>query len=230
MTRKLFALFVFAVGVACLGLTLYTLLPGEPEVVEAADHTDAPLATSEAMLDITDVYAFRPTGTDNLCVAICVNPVTGTPTGNLFDNNGIYEAYIDNTGDNVADATARITFSGTAPQQFTITGLTSTPITGDVSTGATPNVVTSMGVSAFAGLRDDPFFFDLVGFQDFTTMLYNPDNGLRLTATNGSPADTFAGGNVCAIVFEFPITAVNGSPTNPNTGTIRAWVKTYRQN
>jgi hypothetical protein len=80
------------------------------------------------------------------------------------------------------------------------------------------------GVSVFAGLRDDPFFFDLAGFQGFLASPKVPAKGLRAT---GNPVDAFAGTNILAIVVELPVTAVTGG-ANANTGVIKTWVSTSR--
>jgi hypothetical protein len=226
MKRRLLAFGSLAIGLASVALALVSLLPAEP--TEAADHTDAPLATSNILVDINDIYAFRPTSTDDLCVVMTVHRFTGQPATAMFDNNGIYELYVDNTGDNTPEATVRFTFSGSAPQQYTVTGL-GAPITGDVSDYGTTLVGGGGGIQIYCGPRDDPFFFDLVGFQQFTSQLYLPDNGLRNSGINGSPVNFFAGGNVAAIVLQVPIVAVNGTG-NPNTGTIRAWGKTFINN
>jgi hypothetical protein len=81
-------------------------------------------------------------------------------------------------------------------------------------------------VKAFAGLRDDPFFFDLAGFQAFVSNPRAPVNGLRASG-GGSPVDAFAGTNVLAVVLELPITALTGG-SNANSGTIGAWVSTTK--
>jgi hypothetical protein len=85
-------------------------------------------------------------------------------------------------------------------------------------------VATSGGIKAFAGLRDDAFFFDLTAFKKFVAGPYVPAAGLR-AAADGAPADTFAGTNVGYIVLELPITALTGA-ANSSTGTIKAWAST----
>ena len=80
------------------------------------------------------------------------------------------------------------------------------------------------GIKAFAGLRDDAFFFDLTAFKKFAAGPYVPAAGLR-AAADGAPADTFAGTNVSYMVLELPITALTGA-ANSNTGTIKAWAST----
>jgi hypothetical protein len=192
-----------------------------------ADHRDGPAATGAAPLDITDVYAFRsPTANDDLVVALDVNGLS-TPdqaAASKFSSTGSYMIHVDNNGDLLDDATVKITFDNSTPQKFTITGLPAA-VTGTVTAaGSSPNITTVGGIKAFAGVRDDPFFFDLVGFSKFTASPYVPAKGLRLAA-DGDPVNSFGGSNVLAIVLELPITALTGQPTSA-TGTIKAWAST----
>ncbi len=193
---------------------------------EGADHKDSPSVEGDAGADITDVYAFRsPTNANNLVVALNVNPLT-PPSANAATNfaSGVdYRIHVDNNGDLTADATVVVKFTG---NDFTVTGLGNTPITGKVTpAGTAPMVTDAGGIKIFAGLRDDPFFFDLTGFKSFTSAPYTPASGLRQSGQ--TPADTFAGTNVSAIVIELPITALTGA-ANANTGTIKAWTSTAR--
>jgi hypothetical protein len=90
-------------------------------------------------------------------------------------------------------------------------------------------VITTAGaIRVFAGLRDDPFFFDIPGFQAFlgAQKLPAPGKGLRAPG-GGDPIDAFGGTNVMAIVIELPVTAVTGG-TAANSGTIKTWVTTSR--
>lgn len=193
-----------------------------------ADHKDGPAAAGALPLDITDVYAFRdPTANDSLVVAVGVNGLTppdknGTTT---FSSAGSYLIHVDNNGDLADDATATWKFDTSNPQKFTISGLPGGNITGTVTpAGSAPNITTSGGIKAFAGLRDDAFFFDLTAFKKFVAGPYVPAAGLR-TAADGAPADTFAGTNVTYMVLDLPITALTGAATS-NTGTIKAWAST----
>jgi len=79
------------------------------------------------------------------------------------------------------------------------------------------------GITVFAGPREDPFFFDLVGFDRFLADV----NGQ--TATPVKPnfnlftgVDSFLGKNVNAIVIKFPINLVAGAATK-----FSAWAVTY---
>lgn len=71
-----------------------------------------------------------------------------------------------------------------------------------------PIVTTSGDIKVFAGPREDPFFFDLVGFN--RTIGSNP------TAVLFTGVDAFKGKNVNAIVVEFPVSVVfpSGSALN----------------
>jgi hypothetical protein len=198
------------------------------DAAKGADHRDGPAATGAAPLDITDVYAFRsPTANDNLVVAFGVNGLT-TPDQNgnaKFSSTGSYLVHVDNNGDLADDATVTVKFDNSNPQKYTITGLGANPITGTVTpAGSSPNVTTTGGIKTFAGLRDDPFFFDLTAFKKFVAGPYVPAAGLR-AAADGAPADTFAGTNVGFVVIELPIVALTGA-ANSNTGVIKAWVST----
>ena len=162
-------------------------------------------------------------------VAVTVNPLTAPPqnAGATFGNDVSYNIHVDNTGDLVADATVTVTFSG---DTFTVNGL-GDPITGSVTPGntsgtaAAPIITEAGGIKVFAGQRDDPFFFDLVGFNNFVAGPFTPANGLR--PAGETPSDTLAGLNVSAIVIELPITALTGAVTS-DTGVIKAWASTTR--
>jgi hypothetical protein len=198
---------------------------------QAADHNDAPTISVDAQLDINDIYAFRsPTNSSNLVIVATVNPfLTSSPTGDLFSSTGRYQFHIDDDDpDLLDDMTVTFTFSGT-PQTWRAEGLGLGAITGQVTpVGQAPIIYDQGGIKIFAGLRDDPFFFDLGAFQSFVASPHDidPANGLR-TAAQGAPVDFFAGKNVAAIVIELPITALG--PATPTGGTIKAWFSTLKR-
>lgn len=216
------------------GLALALVVAITLGVASGADHRDSPGAEADKAADITDVYAFRKA--DNLVIGVGVNGLTA-PADNLsanFSNDVTYTVHVDADGDLATDeATVNVDFSGSGDQQtFSITGLGATPITGPVtppSTAATApaaKVTETGGIKAFAGQRDDAFFFDLTAFKAFVAAPCVPTGGLRCQGA-GAPADTFAGTNVSYIFIEVPITAVTGA-ANPNTGIIKAWASTTR--
>jgi hypothetical protein len=195
-----------------------------------ADHRDSPINVANPTADINDVYAFRsPENPNNLVVAFTVNPLI-VPSDNAlrgnFDPSVAYQVHVDRDGDLLDDVTVRIRMT-TAPPQLIVEGL-GQPVSVAITppTAAAPVVTTVGGLKFFAGLRDDPFFFDLAGFQAFIANPQAPAKGLR-AAGGGEPTDAFAGTNVLAVVMEVPVTAVTGG-ASPNSGTIRAWVSTTR--
>jgi hypothetical protein len=70
----------------------------------------------------------------------------------------------------------------------------------------------STGIKAFAGPRDDPFFFDLDQFHKIT--------GGTASGFNNPGTDTFAGTNVLSVVVEVPKSLLN------STGKLGVWLQT----
>ncbi len=82
----------------------------------------------------------------------------------------------------------------------------------------TPNTFTdaSSGITAFAGARDDPFFFDSTAILGF---LRDPVGKTYVPARGFSKVDFFAGVNVSVIAIELPSALLKGS----NGNTIKVW-------
>lgn len=171
-----------------------------------ADHGDAPLAKANHAEDLADVYAFAGAN-GNIVLAMTVNPLTMPGDAPTFDHDGLYQFRIDNNGDAVPDVTYNVTFGvpgGDGVQTVTVRkaiGATADSFStggSDVISGSTtsvtassPNVQTTGNVKLFAGLRDDPFFFDLNAFKA-GLKFRNPGN------------DFFQGLNLTAIVLQVP--------------------------
>jgi hypothetical protein len=196
-------------------------------MASAADHRDSPINVSNPTADINDVYAFRsPTNANNLVLAISVNPLivpSDNATRGVFDSQVTYQVHVDANGDLADDATVNIRKAGNS---LILEGL-GAPIVAEITPpGAAPVINSAGGVSVFAGLRDDPFFFDLAGFQGFLANPKVPAKGLRAPGA-GDPVDAFKGTNILAIVVELPVTAITGG-ANANTGVIKTWVSTSK--
>jgi hypothetical protein len=197
----------------------------------AADHIDAP-AVMGGSSDITDFYAFRGENQDNIAFVANVKGFIGAGAESQnasFDENVLIEINIDTNADNVEDLVIQAiprngvmyVFGPYAPSN---TGLNSS-IDTNVSTAVvdvTPygsNAIVSTnatsGIKVFAGLRDDPFFFDFAQYSEIiagnATMFNNPGD------------DTFAGTNVMSVVVEVPKSLL-GTGT-----TINSWVETKRK-
>lgn len=200
-------------------------------LVSAADHLDAPTTKLNHRIDITDLYAFKSAGGTTL--VLNVNPLT-SPAGSKvarFSTNAIYQFNIDRNGNAFADLAYRVKFSnthaladGTIVQDYTIRRSTGASArtndwTGSVvATGQTTGYKRSLrtasiggGGKAFAGSRDDPFFFDLPGFVTFKTNLLAGSTDLGVLLGGFTGTDTFAGTNVSAIAIEVPNARLGGT-------------------
>lgn len=211
----------------------------------SSDHADTPEIAANPGTDLTDVFVFpSTTNSANVVLAMCVSPLipSGQAASRSFDPNVLYQFKIDNTGDSVEDLVIQATFGGSGPTQtVSIAGPASPARTGTESIALTPSAITgtvnvpfspSTGVLAFAGAREDPFFFDLERFFQIL-----PDRARPITgqpdptpntpkATSWRPAgqarDFLAGLNLLAVVIELPKSQLRGA----GNGTIRVWCTT----
>jgi hypothetical protein len=207
--------------------------------IRAADHRDSTLLTNNPGVDINDVYVFQsPIRPGNTVLAMTVSPFVA-PAENgtrYFEPDALYQFKIDTNGDAVEDLVIQaIPVANPAGQRMFILGPAKPQQTGAitqllqlgkgdqntvpslevrVSAGPQASVRTLKGISAFAGLRDDPFFFDLTQFRAVV--------GGQAGSFRNPGIDTFAGFNTLAIVIELPSALLGG---NPNIG---VWATTSR--
>jgi len=196
---------------AALGAATVILTVGvAPFLANAADHLDAPSLGSLALgslqgdRDINDVYAFDGANTSKTVLAMTVSPAAGLLGPLAFGSNVRYTLHVDNTGDNVADVdyVARFGGPGSGPGPKQTVALTRNGSA--VANGSTGNTVqVAGGGKLFAGLRSDPFFFDLLGFRG--SLGLGPATN---TLCDSDPTDFFAGLNTLAIVLEVPDSAL----------------------
>ena len=202
-------------------------------IIYAADHIDAPAVTGPGSVslgnDITDIYAFQSPADNSKMVFVLNTQGLMSPAVSKtasFPSNVMYEINIDNTGDNVEDLVLQCLVQNGkmrvyGPVAPGTTGTTSTVKTsGPVNevavtaySSATPNIgINSNGIRAFAGPRDDPFFFDLVRFKEIIAG--------TAPGFNNPGVDRFAGTNVMSMVVEVPKSLL-GTAT-----TINVWGET----
>ncbi len=199
-------------------------------ILWASDHADAP-NTKGKTTDITDLYVFQGANTNDL---VFVGNVQGllSPTATqtaAFDENTLIEFKIDNNGDNVEDLVIQCVYKGgkmyiygpVKPSQTgtssTIVGTASVVVPVTAYGASTPVTVTSStGIMAFAGPRDDPFFFDL---DQYHKIIAGTAPGF-----NNPGHDTFAGTNVMSVVVEVPKSLLN------STGKMGVWLRTAQKN
>ena len=236
-----------ALGLLTLAGTLAALGAG-PVLVTGSDHLDAPLVKTDGRIDVTDLYAFA-TANHTTSLMLNVNPLMspGMTKTARFRQRALYEFKIDTNGNAQADIAYRVKFSrlrtrsdGATYQKYVIKRATGAAANRHVWSGTTIAVGTTTayghglkttgllgGGKAFAGPRDDPFYFDLVGFKHLkarllagSTTVGSPGDA---ACTDGSDAmtdhllscfsgvDTFAGTNISSIVLRVPNAKVGGT-------------------
>jgi hypothetical protein len=212
-------------ALSVLGATALILTLGiAPMLTSGADHLDAPSLGSISVnpndslnvskvrgpLDINDVYVFRGSNASRTVLAMTVNPAINVLGPTTFQTDAAYILKIDTGSDNRADLRIRVTFGdpdAQGIQHYTVKFKGRT-----VASGFTDNAkgksLSRRGVTAFAGMRSDPFFFDLLGFIGTVK-----SQGTR-TLNDGNESDFFVGLNTLAIVVELPTSLLGANGTN----------------
>lgn len=151
----------------------------------AADHRDAPGSTADPTTDINDVYTFTA-GTD-LILAMTVFPVADNTS--RFSDTVQYVFNVDTGlafGETVDSKKVVCTFDDAqmASCYFGVPGMPATEyVTGDASVEG--GIASKTGMfKVFAGLRADPFYFNLTGFQDAVATVIGAAGGLQFDAAN----------------------------------------------
>lgn len=197
-------------------------------IARAADHLDSPSASASAAADITDVYSWMSADETKLNLVMNVVPLaTATST---FSDAVQYVWHVDSgAAFGATTTTTNVIATFDADGEISVWVGDQAYVSGDAS------VATGLGndeLLVFAGLRNDPFFFNLEGFTDAVTFVVNSGGGLvansfgcpdttgvgqsqilaRLQGTNhaADPAeDFFAGLNVMSIVVQVDVDLVN---------------------
>lgn len=179
---------------------------------QAADHAEAPGASADPAADIADFYAW--VSNDRFVAAITFAGLGAAGQPATYDADVLYVVHVDNDGDNVSDLDILVRFGQNGAGEW---GVQAEGLPGlmDPLSGAVATTLEDGDHRLFAGLRDDPFFFDLAGFQD-TLMTGN--------VSFDSTRDSFAGTNVTAIVLEGPVTGFLAGGTGLNV-----WATTARK-
>jgi hypothetical protein len=194
--------------------------------VGAADHLDAPTVKHDGRIDINDVYVFQGKNANKTALVMTVNPAAGLLSPTTFRHGAVYEFKVDTTGDAIEDMALRIRFGevrrdgSQAIRIFRARGEHARMGTRGhlLGKGSTNKVIDLKGDGrAWAGLADDPFFFDLARFQQFKATLL-AGGGLAdlgglvdCNRTNPGPTNFFKGLNGTAIVIELPDSALGGT-------------------
>ncbi len=206
----------------------------------ASDHQDSPLTVSRPGADITDVYVFPANDPAKVVLAMDVWPLIppGLGSTTYFDPGVLYQLKVGLGSDATEDlvlqfkagapgANQAVTLYGPARPAAagTRTSIVTAARTGDIPYGRTADL--GRGITAFAGPREDPFYFDLTQFyriqpdRNFANQPNPPANSARCFRKDGK--DFLAGYDVLSLVVELPRTmlANGGVP-----GRINVWATT----
>jgi hypothetical protein len=199
---------------ALAAAALAAVVSGGPATSAAADHVDAPGLTPPGgnfQLDLTDIYAWRARN-GNTVLAMNVNGLTAPGKHPVFASGAptvaktkavTYWFRVDNNGDAEADVNLAVSFgkpNTAGVQELTVKRNGKLLVEGQTSPGKSVTINRSGALKAYAGLRDDPFFFDLDGFIN----ILSKEAGKSFLGCTAPRTDFFAGKNVSSIVLELP--------------------------
>jgi hypothetical protein len=211
-------------------------------VAMAADHAESPGADADPAGDLADVFLFiSPENPNRLVGAITFGgrPAPRSRTDIVYcDPKLIYVLNIGRanaagafTNTPVIKVVARFGKSDTGRCGVQLENV---PGAGGTFSGATETVLTSAnGLRAFAGMRNDPFFFDAEGYNGMVAAFdaAPPPSGYLVSSFGlGTRArrDSFANRNITLVVFEMDLNAV-APAVGGSRPKIQAWATTARR-
>lgn len=200
------------VGMSLVALATMTLALGHDDA-RAADHIDAPAAQGDSAADITDFYAWHDG--DRIVAAMAFAGLRTPGSEGAYDDEILYGIHVDHDGDAQADQTVWVRFGQDAAGQWGVKFENIPGATGEVVGPVEETLDAGLGLRAWAGTRDDPFFFDFDGF------LATLDSG---TLSFDSTRDYFRNTNVTMIVLEMSIDAAAAG-----SDTVQIWATTARK-
>jgi hypothetical protein len=195
---------------------------------QAADHIDSAAAQADATADITDVFAWMDADATKL--ALVMNVHNGAATTTKFSDAVQYVFHVNSAASYGATKTEVMIICTFDTANMISCWAGNEYLKGDASVAA--GIASSSGkLKVFAGLRNDPFVFNLTGFSETAKIVHDAAASLSLDA-NGCPdalgatadtlvaqlgsgkssaaaADDFASNNVLSIVVEVDKTLVN---------------------
>jgi uncharacterized protein DUF4331 len=202
---------------------------GAPLLVSGADHLDAPalghtssgssldLLSTHGDRDINDVYVFNNAAKTRTVFAMTTNPAVNVPTVDGMANFGTnvrYAINVDRTGDAIPDLAFvwRFGDAGANGQPYTVSrysGANARSLAHGVQIGSGWTGGTGIGTAkgdakVFAGVRADPFFFDLLGFLGTVLGVGTSQLGVCPPVNGVIDCDFFAPLNTNAMVLEVP--------------------------
>jgi len=186
----------------------------------AADHAEAPGTSKDLPVDIADFYAWASDGT--IKAVVTYNPLIMPGSPSIYDGDALYGIHFDTDEDAVSDHDVWVRFGTNSAGEWGVQ-VVGFPGAGAPVQGAVETVIPAPGGMVFAGLRDDPFFFDLEGFTA-STVTYGALLDGKGVPYIDSTRDGLAGTNVMSIVVEFDAVSLLGATDT----TFQAWATSAR--
>lgn len=211
----------FGAAVVAVAGAALVLVPGQ--LAWSADHLDPPARTDPAVdttpdtpADIADIYAFSDsTSSPNAYFAISfAGPqVAGVPA--FYDRDVLYTLNISTSQPATsADVSIRFRFGPATNGTGSGISVENVPGVNGPIVGPVEQILSKDGVRVYAGLRDDPFFFDLQGFKDSRAT-----GTLKFDKTR----NFFANKNDTIVILEIPKARLGGAANS-----IDYWATTAR--
>jgi hypothetical protein len=228
-----------ALGISIIGgVGIWALRP------QAADHNDGPAAKADPTADITDVYAWM--SADKTKVNLVMDVYPNAPATSKFSDAVLYVFHLNSApAYGMAATETKVICGFDVAQTISCWVGANEFVTGDAS--AVAGLVSPSGKTrVFAGLRDDPFFFNLTGFKATaaavataaSTLTFDTAGCPMLSTAVAStlvaqlghgtagapPANDFAGQNVHSIVI-----SVDTSLITPGGKILGVWASTHKR-
>ena len=195
----------FLISAAAVAL----IVPGQ--LALSADHLDPPARTDPAFdttpdtpADIADVYAFSDSASSPnayFAVSFAGPQVAGVPA--FYDRNVLYTVNISTSAPATsADVSIRFRFGPATNGTGSGISVENLPGVNGALVGPVEQILSRDGVRVYAGLRDDPFFFDLQGFRETRST-----GTLRFDRTR----NFFANMNDTIVILEIPKSRLGGA-------------------
>jgi hypothetical protein len=242
--KTTFLKWLIVVGGACGAVVVI-----HPRLARSADHLDAPATIAEAPADINDVYAFM----DGNSAVFAMTVYPAAPPGATFSDAVQYVMHTQSApafGAAAASAEVPILCQFDAAQKAQCWAGPNEYVTGDASAAA--GITSASGkLKVFAGLRADPFFFNLLGFRNTVNTVKGAADGggntplafddagcpqvnegtstvlvnqLKSSPDGGPPEDFFKNLNALAIVVQ-----VDKSIVTTSGPVVSVWASTNRK-
>lgn len=172
MQRKTKVALAAATTASALGAMLF--VPGQ--LAFSADHLDPPMRTDMAAdptpdtaADIADIYAFHDA--NNLYLISTFGGPSATTLPAFYDRDVLHTINVSTSAPaSSSDITIRFRFGPGANPGETGISVENVPGVSGAIVGPVEQILSKDGVRVYAGLRDDPFFFDSQGLRESRTM------------------------------------------------------------